>query len=547
MHDNRGYGSIPLVNREHGEVHGVETRPASGRRGGLSRRTVVKSAVLPVVALATRHAHSKASESTNMAMSPHSLSYLSTSAQAEMIREGTVSSEELTSLYLERIARFNPKLNAVVALAEDALERAQEADAALTPTGPLHGVPMTIKDCFDTAGTVSTWGTMGRKDFVPASDATVVARLKAAGAILLGKSNTPEFTLSFETYNRIHGFTNNPYDLERSPGGSSGGAAAAIAAGLTSFDIGTDYGGSIRVPSHACGTVGLKPTSGSVPRTGLCLPPGMLTDSVSHAGPMARTVADLELILSVIRGPDGIDTRIQPVPLTSSGAVDLKGLRCAVMIDNGVAAPDAETVAVVEGAEAILARAGLEMRRDRLDGVEETSEVGGGFWAVGAHAGVRKLLEEAGTEIKDYANNWFRRFAESGGTDAIGADALTSQLARFEDYRRRMQRHMARYDVLVSPVNAHPTPVHPEPGEAPFPATDASYTEAYDLTGWPAGVVRGGTSVSGVPIGVQVVANPWREDIVLAVMRHLEAALPRFDGPDEGLLSCEGCPLALPG
>ena len=535
MHDNGGCGSIPPVNRERDEERGAQTRPGNRPSGGLSRRTVMKSAVLPAVALATGHAHSKASESTHMATSPNSLPYLSTSAQAEMIRDGRLSSEELTSLYLERIERFNPKLNAVVALAEDALERAREADAALAPTGPLHGVPMTIKDCFDTAGTVSTWGTMGRRDFVPATDATVVARLKAAGAVLLGKTNTPEFTLSFETYNRIHGFTNNPFDLGRSPGGSSGGAAAAIAAGLTSFDIGTDYGGSIRVPSHACGTVGLKPTSGSVPRTGLCLPPGMLTDSVSHAGPMARTVADLELILSVIRGPDGVDTRIQPVPLAASDTVELKGLRCAVMIDNGVASPDAETVAVVEAAEALLAGAGLQMQRDRLDGIEETSEVGGGFWAVGAHAGVRKLLEEAGTDVQDYANTWFRRFAESAGNDAIPADALTGQLARFENYRRRMQRHMARYDVLISPVNAHPTPVHPEPGDSPFPATDASYTEAYDLTGWPAGVVRGGTSSTGVPIGVQVVANPWREDIVLAVMRHLEAALPRFDGPDEGV------------
>ena len=524
---------MPLVNRER-EAQGAQTRPT----GGLSRRTVVKSAVLPAIALATGQAHSKAGDSTNMAIPPHRLPYLPTTVQAEMIRDGTLSSEELTAVYLERIERFNPKLNAVVALADDALGRAREADAALAeerPPGPLHGVPMTIKDCFDTAGTVSTWGTMGRRDFTPATDATVVARLKAAGAVLLGKTNTPEFTLSFETYNRIHGFTNNPYDLERSPGGSSGGAAAAIAAGLTSFDIGTDYGGSIRVPSHACGTVGLKPTSGSVPRTGLCLPPGMLTDSVSHVGPMARTVADLELILSVIRGPDGIDTRIQPVPLVSSDAVDLKGLRCAVMIDNGVAAPDAETVAVVEGAEAILARAGLQMRRDRLDGIEETSEVGGGFWTVGAHAGVRKLLEEAGTDVQDYANNWFRRYAEAAGNDAIAADALTGQLTRFEDYRRRMQRHMARYDVLISPVNAHPTPVHPAPGDAPFPSTDASYTEAYDLTGWPAGVVRGGTASSGVPIGVQVVANPWREDIVLAVMRHLEAALPTVEGPNEGL------------
>lgn len=474
-----------------------------------------------------------------MTTSGDDLHYLSTARQAALIRAGEASSEALARRYLDRIERFNPKLNAVVAVAEDALQRAREADAALAggaAPGPLHGVPMTIKDCFDTAGVVSTWGTMGRRDFVPGADATVVARLKAAGAILLGKTNTPEFTLSFETHNNIHGFTNNPHDLGRSPGGSSGGAAAAVAAGLTSFDIGTDYGGSIRVPSHCCGSVGLKPTSGSVPRTGLCLPPGMLTDFLSHVGPMTRTVADLELILAVIWGPDGVDTRIPPVPLAASAGVTLEGLRCAVMIDNGVAAPDDETAAVVENAEAILADAGLATRRDRLDGIDETTQLGGGFWAVGAHAAVQALLDEAGTEIADYANNWFRRFAEADGTD-FGADRLIDQLGRFEAYRRRMQRHMSRYDVLVSPVNAHPAARHPSPGESPFPSTDASYTEAFDLTGWPAGVVRGGTSSAGLPIGVQVVANPWREDIVLAVMAHLEASFPDFEPPDEAVFA----------
>lgn len=471
-----------------------------------------------------------------MANPMDSPAHLSTTAQAALIRSGELASQELVALYLDRIQRFNPALNAVVALAEDARERAKDADQAVADggsLGPLHGVPMTIKDCFDTAGTVSTWGTLGRKDFVPGADATVVGRLKDAGAILLGKTNTPEFTLSFETHNRMHGFTNNPFDLGRSPGGSSGGAAAAIAAGLTSFDIGTDYGGSIRVPSHACGTVGIKPTSGSVPRTGLCLPPGMLTDFLSHAGPMARSVADLELILSVIWGPDGLDTRIAPVPLADSSAVALRGLRCAVMMDNGIARPDDETLAVVERAEGILGEAGLKTQRDRLDGVEETTSVGSDFWAVGAHAGVRALLEEAGTGVEDYANNWFRSFAKAPGSGDIDGGALTRQLARFEGYRRRMQQHMAQYDVLISPVNAHPAPLHPAPGDSPFPSTDASYTEAYDLTGWPAGVVRGGTASSGVPIGVQVVANPWREDVVLAVMRHLEGALPAFAGPDE--------------
>ena len=453
--------------------------------------------------------------------------------QARKIKARQLSSKELVDLYLRRIEQFNPKINAVVALADNAMTQAEKADASLhkgEPTGPLHGVPMTIKDCFDTAGVVSTWGTYGRKDYVPNRDATVVRRLKEAGAILIGKTNTPEFTLSFETHNKIHGFTNNPHDLSRSPGGSSGGAAAAIASGLTSFDIGTDYGGSIRVPAHCCGIVGIKPTSGSVPRTGLCLPPGMLTDSLSHVGPLARRVEDLKLILPIIWGPDSIDTRISDVALREPDAVDTAQLRCAVMLDNGIATPDKETRAVIELSARRLAEAGLHMTEDRLDGVSETTEIGGGFWAAGAHASVKGLLAAAGTSPEHYAIEWFREL-DGLINDQLSAEALGLQLARFESYRSRMQQHMARYDVLISPVNAHPAQPHPAPGEAPFPSSDASYTEAFDLTGWPSGVVRGGTSEAGLPIGVQVTANPWREDIVLAVMSLLEQMSPDFPTP----------------
>jgi amidase len=457
----------------------------------------------------------------------------STTTQARQIREKQVSSEELVKAHLQRIEQINPKINAVIALANDALEQARRADKALAngnKLGPLHGVPMTIKDCFDTAGLVSTWGTMGRRNFIPDEDATVVKRLKSAGAILVGKTNTPEFTLSFETHNNIHGFTNNPHDLNRSPGGSSGGAAAAIAAGLTPFDIGTDYGGSVRVPSHCCGTVGIKPTSGSVPRTGLCLPPGMLTDSLSHVGPMARRVEDLQMLLRIIWGPDLIDTRISDVPLSDPDLVELKGLRCAVMTDNGLVSPDKDTIAAVEVAGKILADTGLAVRSDRLSGIEDTLAVDGGFWAVGAHASVRQLLDNAGTKPDQYANNWFKQMGEVIA-DSVPTKALNEQLGRFERFRSRLLEHMAQYDVLISPVNARPAQVHPSPGEPPFPHEYASYTIVYDLTGWPSGVVRGGTSPDGLPIGVQVTANPWREDIVLAVMAHLEQALPKFAPP----------------
>jgi amidase len=348
---------------------------------------------------------------------------------------------------------------------------------------------------------------------------------------LMGKTNTPEFTLLFETYNKIHGFTNNPYDLKRSPGGSSGGAAAAIASGMTPFDIGTDYGGSIRVPSHCCGTVGIKPTSGSVPRTGLCLPPGMLTDSLSHAGPLARRVEDLELLLRLIWGPDFSDTRIASVPFPDSDHLKFKRLKCAVMTDNGVVSPDKETVAAVELAGKYLADEGLAVTEDTLAGLDDTIAVDGGFWSVGAYASIKQLLITAGTKPEQYANNWFGPLGNVI-SDQISASELAEQLQRFEAYRSRLQQHMSEYDVLISPVNARPAQNHPQPGDAPFPIEYASYTVAYDLTGWPSGVIRGGTSKDGMPIGVQVTANPWREDVVLSVMSHLESAFPDFPAPE---------------
>jgi amidase len=514
----------------------------------LTRRRVLQASLLPSFGLLPAFAAQKANvfselnKSRTTVTQPSNtseLAFLSATSQAQLIREKSISSEELVTLYLDRIDQVNPCLNAVVALADNAVEQARNADALLAEGkdvgsegkfGPLHGVPMTIKDCFDTAGVVSTWGTMGRRGFVPDQDATVVARLKAAGAILIGKTNTPEFTLSFETHNKIHGFTNNPHDLARSPGGSSGGAAAAIAAGLTSFDIGTDYGGSIRVPAHCCGTVGIKPTSGSVARTGLCLPPGMLTDSLSHAGPLARYVEDLRLILPIIWGPDAVDTRIADVPFPDPSAVNVGDLSVAVMFDNGIASPSDDTLAMLERVMKLMAEAGISVRQDRLDGVEETTRVGGGFWAVGAHASVKQLLTRAGTKTEEYANNWFKTM-DGAISDNISAEALNDQLTRFESYRSRMQKHMSQYDVLISPVNANPAQLHPQPGEPPFPTADASYTEAFDLTGWPSGVVRGGTSTEGLPIGVQVTANPWREDVVLAVMAYLERSIEPFMPP----------------
>src|SRR5690606_27612481 len=280
--------------------------------------------------------------------------YSSAGALAAAIRRGELTCEAVVTSCLARIREVNAALNAVVQLAADsATARAREADAALArgeSWGPLHGVPMTIKDSLDTAGVISTGGTLGRRDFVPENDATVVARLRDAGAILLGKTNTPELTLSFETDNLIYGRTSNPYDLTRSPGGSSGGAAAIIAAGGTPFDIGSDYAGSIRLPAHFCGIAGIKPSAGRVPRTGPIFPFGGVQDSYQQVGPMARYVDDLILLLPLIMGPDFVDPGVVPQPYGDPRSLELSTLRVSFHTDNGVMTPDPAVREAVEAA-----------------------------------------------------------------------------------------------------------------------------------------------------------------------------------------------------
>lgn len=525
-----------------GDLDGHDVEPPPRSRRDVLKYAMLGAAALPAAGCVGGQASGAAAVSSNNRELKHmantsktelDLLFQPAHESARMIRDREITSVDLVSRYLDRIALVNPEINAVVKLADGALESAARADADLAAgnlRGPLHGIPMTIKDCFDTAGVVSTWGTKGRRQFIPGEDATVVARLKAAGAILVGKTNTPEFTLSFETHNDLFGFTHNPYRLSHSPGGSSGGAAALLAVGGIPFDIGTDYGGSVRVPSHCCGTVGIKPTSGGVPRTGLCLPPGMLGDDLSHIGPMARTVEDLKLLLPLIWGPDGRDSRIPPVPLLDVATVDLAELRCAVTYDNGIVEPDAETRGVVANAARLLAAAGVRLNDDRLPTASDAEAVQGALWFAGAHASVQQLLETAGTARKDWSIDWFRDIADDV-PKRVTAEQVNEVLVSFESVRSRSLAFMDNYDLIVSPVNARPAQPHPKPGGAPFPGDYASYTSIHDVTGFPAGVVRGGMTSDGLPIGVQIIGKPWREDLVLAAMSHLESALGEFPRP----------------
>ena len=456
------------------------------------------------------------------------LNYSSATAIAEAIRERRVSAVEVVEAHLARIDAVNGALNAVVQLAADrALDEARQADDALArgeSSGPLHGVPITIKDSHDTEGIISTGGTLGRKDFVPDADATAVARMRAAGAIVLGKTNTPEFTLSFETDNLVYGQTNNPYDVTRTPGGSSGGAGAIIAAGGSAYDLGTDTGGSIRVPSAFCGIAGLKPTSGRVPRTGHIVPWGLGgMDSLTTIGPMARYVEDLWQAFQVIAGPDGVDPFIHPVPLGDPQAVNVADLRVAFFSDNGTVTPTAEVNSALRSAASALADAGVTTVEDMPANIAEN--LGASILTADGGAGVRRLVDKAGTT---QVHERMMRFVEEA--EPLSTSEYTALLERMDAYRSRMLSFMENYDALLSPVR--PWPALPHGDSITLEASEANvYTSAFNTTGWPGAVVRAGTSSEGLPIGVQIMARPWREDVAVALAAVVESALGGYIRP----------------
>lgn len=443
---------------------------------------------------------------------------------AREIRARRVSSEEVVGSFLDRIGTVNPELNAVVELQPDAaLERAREADRAIASgaePGPLHGVPMTVKDSFDTAELVTTGGTTGLASHVPEANATVVQRLVDAGAVVLGKTNTPELTFAYETDNLVYGRTVHPADPARTPGGSSGGATAILAACGSPLDVGSDTGGSIRVPSHFCGTAGLKPTVGAVPRTGHLVSFEGLFQSLTQIGPLGRYVEDLALTLPLIEGPDWRDPHVSPRPEVPWGGT-VEGLRVALYTDNGIMAAEPDVADAVRDAGTALEEAGAHVEEDCPPGIERSLDLLYGLFGADGGAGVRGFLEMLGTERLSPLIDDLLELLEDRATSL---PEFELRAAEWDEWRSGMLAWLADYDVVVCPPCAFPAPLHGTTNDDDR-LPGFTHASAYNLTGWPAAVVRVGSSEEGLPIGAQVVGRPWCEGTCLTVAGHLESAL----------------------
>lgn len=446
-----------------------------------------------------------------------------TTQLAAAIRAGHVSATEVLEVHLAQIDQYNPALNAVVTLdAERAHERARQADAALARGqvwGPLHGVPFTLKDAHSTAGMRTTTG-FPPLDHVPQADSTVTARLQAAGGILIGKTNVAEMLADpGQSHNSIFGRTNNPWNVERTPGGSSGGAAAALASGITPFEIGTDLAGSIRIPAHFCGLFGLKPTEHRVSLAGLIpgLPPPRSVRILSCIGPMARSVEDLALLYSIIAGPDRGDTEVQPVPVDTVPELELKTLRIAF----SPAFP------------------GFPVAADIRDAVAELAKQLSSLSAAVAEATLPQLdFNQELVSASELIGMMVRAFQPE-------AQAQPTTLAQYlEALHRRDQSLIAweqffdSWDVLLCPVSMVTAFPHCEPGslldvngqKVEYGMVSA-YCTLFNYTGHPAVVLPAQLDGDGLPIGVQIVGKRWDESRLLAIAKALTQVTGEFRRP----------------
>ena len=460
---------------------------------------------------------------------------------ARAIRNGRLSAREATEAHLERIARLNGPVNALVVVDRDnALKAARAADRARAKKGarlgPLHGVPITIKEAFDVAGLATTSSHPPLKDNIAGADASLVVRLRAAGAIILGKTNVPELCADFQTDSPLFGTTVNAWDASRTAGGSTGGGAVAVAARLSPLELGSDIGGSVRNPAHFNGIFSLKPTEWRVPSRGHVPDLPGVTRTVRYMGvfgPLARCVEDLETALRIVAGPDGNEAEAAPVPIGPAPALAVKGLRIAVLDSNPLVAVSSDTAAVVDATARRLAKAGAKVKRAAPEGLDWQQS-----W--NDWSDLLQYMVQALQPLEKRA----RYFARTDSPDPLRrsvARAARLDMVEFFAVLDRRDRTIRCCEAMLDGCDAWLMPVMPDAafvrqkqsaplmidGVAhPYFFAGTSYNYLANFTGQPSIVLPCGFSKEGLPIGLQLVGKRWGEARLLGVAKALEKLLP---------------------
>ena len=446
--------------------------------------------------------------------------------QLELVRTGQISVVELAEAHIRQIERLNPELNAFADFdAERVRAQARQLNAKREPRGALHGLPVTVKSSIATAGYRCEIGSMLHKGKIPAEDAQVVTRLRAAGALILGTTNCPEFLMAYETTNLLHGRTRNPWDLDRSPGGSSGGESAAIAAGMSAGGLGSDSGGSVRVPAHFTGICSLKPTPGRIPGRGH-LPPCVGPFSILGAiGPVARTIGDVALLFRTLSGQDPLDPASPPVTLGSPSQDELRTKTIGFFEDDGFVPVTQETRDAVNDAVQALREAGFRVEPFRPRTLEQLRKL---WWKFFVQCGamfyepeIRGKRERLSPTFKEFLS-----IAEAAGP--LTATELLSAWAELDLLRAKTLDEMSDFPVLLCPVASIPAFRHGERSWT-IDGRSVDYLDAVRFTQWfnalacPAAVIPVGCSPEGLPIGVQVAARPFEDEIVLGIAAVVDA------------------------
>jgi amidase len=434
-----------------------------------------------------------------------------------LVKTKKLSPLELTDEHIRQIERLNPKINALVDFDPDRV-RAQ-ARASEKSTGPLAGLPVTVKSSISTAGHRCEIGSLANRGSVPTKDATVVARLREAGAVILGTTNCPEYLMAYVTENDLHGRTNNPWNLDYTPGGSSGGESAAIAAGMSAGGLGSDSGGSVRVPAHFTGICSLKPTPGRIPGDGhlpACVGPFSFLGAI---GPMARTIEDVALLFHALSGQDPIDPSSPPIALRKPELEDLKQLPIGYFEDDGLVPVTPETRRAVQDAAQALREHGFDVRPFRPNGLEQARRLWELFFVrCGA------MFEEP--LVRGHENKLspvFRDFlARAHAAPPLTADDVLIAWAEADIIRGRLLEQMQEYPLLLCPVSSVPAFRHGErswtiDGRQVEYLDAMRYTQWFNLLAAPAAVMPVSRSPEGLPIGVQLAGRPFEDEVVLKV------------------------------